>query len=221
MSRRELLTFFIVTLALTAFTLLSINNNKAKTPKNVLQARDKTIIKVTVTPTPTNTPTPTPKPNRVTKYHKYYLKPCIDEIPLTCYKLELSNLGKHFITAYSPQECGYNGSNFPKGWTTASDTICHRAEYSKRYIEPTTCAIDRRLYRFGDLFYIAEFDRVFIAEDTGSAVKNKHLDLFYENYSDVVAFPTGYYTVYSVSVEKYEVKAGDYSILKYIHTKPS
>ena len=219
--RRKLYYTLSAALLIVLISLSMIIDRISLKPEIKPQAVNKTVIKVTVTPTPTNTPTPTPKPNRVTRYYTYILKPYIDEIPLICYRLELSSLGRHFITAYSPQECGYNGSNFPKGWTTASDTICHRAEYSKRYVEPTTCAIDRKLYRFGDLFYIAEFDRVFIAEDTGSAVKNKHLDLFYENYSDVVSFPTGYYTVYSVTVEKYEVKAGDYSILNYIHTKPS
>lgn len=144
-------------------------------------------------------PTPTPKPNRATLYHKYVLRGCyLDEIPLLTVDLKLTSLGKYFITAYCPAECGYNGYNYPRGWTTASDTICHRAEYENRYTEPTTCAIDRKIHSFGDLFYIEEFDRVFIAEDTGSAVKNKHLDLFYIEYSDVVSFPTGYYETYSV-----------------------
>ena len=149
--------------------------------------------------TPTPTPTPTPKPNRATLYHKYILRGCyLDEIPLLTVDLKLTSLGKYFITAYCPAECGYNGYNYPRGWTTASDTICHRAEYENRYTEPTTCAIDRKIHSFGDLFYIEEFDRVFVAEDTGSAVKKKHLDLFYIEYSDVVSFPTGYYETYSV-----------------------
>lgn len=153
----------------------------------------------TPTPSPTATPTPTPKPNRATLYHKYILRGCyLDEIPLLTVDLKLTSLGKYFITAYCPAECGYNGYNYPRGWTTASDIICHRANYSNRYTEPTTCAIDRKIHSFGDLFYIEEFDRVFIAEDTGSAVKNKHLDLFYIEYSDVVSFPTGYYETYSV-----------------------
>lgn len=187
---------------------------------------EETIIQTptpTATPTSTPTPTPTPKPNRVTRYYQSIIKGCyLDEIPLTVTELELTSLGKYFITAYCPSECGYRvysdgTSNYPRGWTTASDTICHRASYSERYTEPTTCAISRSIHRFGDTFYIKEFDRVFVAEDTGSAVKGKHLDLFYEEYSDVCSFPTGYYTVYSVEVNTYQVKACKYDVREIIH----
>ena len=36
-----------------------------------------------------------------------------------------------------------------------------------------------------------------MAEDTG-AFSGRWIDLFYEDYSDVVYFPTGYYSTYSV-----------------------
>ena len=52
------------------------------------------------------------------------------------------------------------------------------------------------------MFYIEEFDRVFVAEDTGPGVNGRHLDLFYEEYDDVISFPTGYYAVYSVWYEE-------------------
>lgn len=113
-------------------------------------------------------------------------------------KMELTYLGRYFITAYSPSECGFNGYNFPAGWTTASGEICHRADYDHRLTEPTSCAISRSIHSFGDEFYLPDFDRTFIAEDTGSAVQGRHLDLFYEDYEDVVSFPTGYYDVYAV-----------------------
>lgn len=111
-------------------------------------------------------------------------------------------IGTYFITAYCPSECGYNGENFPAGWTTASGEICHRADWEDRLWEPTTCAIDRNIHSFGDMFYIEEFDRVFVAEDTGPGVNGRHLDLFYEEYDDVISFPTGYYAVYSVWYEE-------------------
>lgn len=117
---------------------------------------------------------------------------------LTYKEMELTYLGRYYITAYCPSECGYNGYNFPSGWTTASDTICHRADWDHRYTEPTTCAIDRSYHSFGDEFYLPDFDRTFVAEDTGSAVRGHHLDLFYEDYEDVMSFPTGYYDVYAV-----------------------
>lgn len=182
-------------------------------PKYTMELEKEDYAKVTVTPTPTSTPTPTPRPNRATRYYQSVIKGCfLDEVPLTKTELELTSLGKYFITAYCPSECGYNGHNYPAGWRTASDTICHRASYENRYTEPTTCAISRSIHRFNDTFYIKEFDRVFVAEDTGSAVKGKHLDLFYEEYSDVCSFPTGYYTVYSVEINTYQVEACKYDV---------
>lgn len=117
------------------------------------------------------------------------------------------SLGYYFITAYCPHECGYREyddgtDNFPAGWTTASGEICHRAVWEDRLYEPTTCAISRSVHSFGDLFYIEEFDRVFVAEDTGPGVQGRHLDLFYETYDEMAAFPTGYYEVYDVWYEE-------------------
>ena len=106
-------------------------------------------------------------------------------------RMELVSLGKYFITAYCPYECG--GS-----WSTASGATCHRACDNYRLSEPTTCAISRSVHGFGDEFYIKEFDRTFVAEDTGPGVQGRHLDLFYEDYSEVLAFPTGYYEVFAV-----------------------
>lgn len=110
--------------------------------------------------------------------------------------MELVEIGTYFITAYCPAECG--GS-----WSTASGTTCHRADWENRYDEPTTVAIDRRYHSFGDEFYIEEFDRTFIAEDTGPGVQGRWIDIFYEDYSDVLSFQTGYYTVYSVEWVEY------------------
>lgn len=123
---------------------------------------------------------------------------------LTYKRMKLTSLGKYYITAYCPSECGYNGSNYPTGWTSASGTICHRADYNHRLSEPTTVAIDMAYNRFGQTFYIEEFDRTFIAEDNG-AFRGKWLDLFYTEYSDVCSFPTGNYTVYLVEWEEVTV----------------
>ena len=110
-----------------------------------------------------------------------------------CYLLELEPLGKYYVTAYSPQETG--------SWITASGIKLHRATYENRYTEPTTCAVDPKLHKIGKngvKFYIEAFDRVFIAQDTGSAVKGKHLDLAYTDLKSVKSFPTGKYQVYRV-----------------------
>lgn len=132
----------------------------------------------------------------------------IDSLEFPTIEMQLTSLGTYYITGYSPYECG--GS-----WTTASGATCHRSSYEDRLTEPTTCAIDRSLHNFGDLFYIPAFDWVYVAEDTGSAVKGKHLDLFYPEYSDVVNFPTGYYEVYSVEYIYGTVKASNYDITQY------
>ena len=132
---------------------------------------------------------------------------------ITYKEMELTYLGTYFITAYCPAECG--GS-----WTTASGETCHRASWNYRLSEPTTCAISRSVHSFGDEFYIPEFDRTFVAEDTGPGVQGKHLDLFYEDYEDVVYFPTGYYDVYAVEwVEKTVVATEE--DLKYLSDMPA
>ena len=131
------------------------------------------------------------------------------------------SLGYYYLTAYCPHECGYREyddgtDNFPAGWTTASGEICHRADWEDRLYEPTTCAISRSYHSFGDLFYIEEFDRVFVAEDTGPGVQGKHLDLFYETYEEMSEFPTGYYEVYSVWYEEVHYYPGGDEILESI-----
>lgn len=118
-------------------------------------------------------------------------------IKITYKRMELTSLGRYYLTAYCPSECGYNGDNYPTGWLTASGNICHRADYEHRLSEPTTAAIDMSYNRFGDTFYIPYFDRTFIAEDNG-AFRGKWIDLFYEDYASVLSFPSGYYEVFSV-----------------------
>lgn len=124
------------------------------------------------------------------------------DVLITYKEMKLTYLGTYFITAYCPAECG--GS-----WSTASGETCHRADWNYRLSEPTTCAIDRSIHSFLDEFYIPDFDRTFIAEDTGSGVRGRHLDLFYEEYEDVVSFPTGYYEVYSVEWEDVTVPVSE------------
>lgn len=140
-----------------------------------------------------------PKHERQKPFNNFLLR--MEGISFTVTIINKESLGWYFITSYCPAECG--GS-----WQTASGETCHRADWEDRLYEPTTCAIDRNVHSFGDLFYIEEFDRVFIAEDTGSAVLGKHLDLFYEDYDDVLSFPTGWYEVFSVSYEEVECSLG-------------
>lgn len=123
-------------------------------------------------------------------YTNWYLPNHYSTEVITETSIEYEYIGYYYCTAYSPQETG--------SWETASGATLHRADYEDRLIEPTTCAIDRSLHHFGDLFYIPEFDRVFVAEDTGGAVKGRHLDLGYTDLESVWSFPTGSYEVYAV-----------------------
>lgn len=141
------------------------------------------------------------------------IKTKIDTLELPKITMELTSLGTYYVTGYTSIECG--GSTM-----TASGATCHKATEANRIIEPTTCAIDPALHDFGDLFYIAEFDRVYIAEDTGSAVKGKHLDLYFwdDEYGYALSI-TGKYTVYAVEFVEGTYQAGDYDIRKQVADK--
>jgi 3D (Asp-Asp-Asp) domain-containing protein len=134
--------------------------------------------------------------------------PALDTVTIPTTEMKLTSLGTYYVTGYTSSECG--GST-----TTASGATCHKASWENRLTEPTTCAIDPKIHDFGDLFYIPAFDTVYVAEDTGSAVKGKHLDLYYldSEYSQVLQI-TGYYEVYSVEYEYGTAKASDYDVRK-------
>jgi len=136
-------------------------------------------------------------------------KPMLEEVTLPTVTMEMESIGKYWVTNYCPAECG--GS-----WMTSSGAKCHRASYENRLTEPTTVAVDLSYWPYGTLFYIPAFDRVFIAEDTGSGVKGKWLDLFYEDYSDVVNFPVGYYETYVIEYVYGEVPANYYDVRNYM-----
>lgn len=127
------------------------------------------------------------------------IREAIDSITFPTEEMVLTSLGTYYITGYTSIECG--GST-----TTASGATCHKGN-------PTTCAIDPKLHDFGDLFYIAEFDQVYIAEDTGSAVKGKHLDLYFwdDEYNYALSI-TGYYEVFAVEYVYGEELASKYNI---------
>jgi 3D (Asp-Asp-Asp) domain-containing protein len=142
------------------------------------------------------------------KFHEN-MQTTIDEMLVTYYDMEIEYLGTYFVTAYCPAECG--GS-----WQTSSGATCHRADWENRYTEPTTVAIDLRVGSYGDTYYIPEFDRVFVAEDTGPGVQGHWIDVFYEDYEDVLSFPTGSYPVYKViDITEYTILGTDENLEKY------
>lgn len=139
------------------------------------------------------------KINRLPQFDGWFeMRSRMYDVPLSYNYIEYEYLGMYFVTAYCPEECGWNGSNFPKGWTTASDTICH---YSDDWKTPTTCAIDRNYFGFGEYLMIGHPDskdkKIYVTEDTG-AFRGRWIDCFVETMYEVDTWATGYYPVYSV-----------------------
>jgi len=115
-----------------------------------------------------------------------------NDITVTYTTIELDYLGRYFITAYCPEECG--GS-----WMTSSGATCH---YSDTWSEPTTCAIDRNYHRFGEYLAIDFGDgdlKTYVTEDTGPGVRGLWIDCFVVTMDEVRAWPTGWKPVYSVT----------------------
>lgn len=132
----------------------------------------------------------------------------IDTLEFPTVDVVLTSLGTYYITGYTSWEL--NGSV-----QTASGAICHKADSIEDSLNnPTTCAIDPSLHDFGDVFYLESFG-YFIAEDTGSAILGKHIDLYYGlTYEDnqKALTITGYYEVFSVEYEYGSVQASKYDI---------
>lgn len=141
------------------------------------------------------------------------IKAYVDTITFPTVELVLTDLGSYYVTGYTSVECG--GSTM-----TASGATCHKAaSYEDSFYSPTTCAIDPALHDFGDLFFIESFG-LYVAEDTGSAVKGKHLDLyFWDSEYNYALSITGYYKVYAAEVVYGEVKAADYNIQRLVAEK--
>ena len=91
-------------------------------------------------------------------------------------------IGRYFITAYNHEETGSK--------ITASGTTCHEGTI-------TTCAIDPKLHKFGQYFEID--GRLYVAEDTGRLVRNRHVDLYFSSYKAMAKYNSNYQTIYKVS----------------------
>ena len=147
---------------------------------------------------PTNTPTPIPISMQT--LNDVLLMKQFLEREYTFYTMEFEYIGTYFITAYSPEECGYNGSNYPKGWVTASDTICHQ---SSDWKTPNTCAIDRKHHKYGEILLVGDPNdpnnrQVVVTEDCGPGVKGHWIDMFVDSYDQVINWDTRYDSVYRV-----------------------
>lgn len=122
-----------------------------------------------------------------------------NDLTLSFEYVETEYIGRYFITAYSPEECGYNGSNYQIGWKTSTDTICH---YSDDWREPTTCAIDPKVRKYGEYIMVGDpgssSKKIYRCEDCGPGVKGQWVDCFVETYSEVQSWNTRYDNVYLV-----------------------
>ena len=93
-------------------------------------------------------------------------------------------IGRYYITAYNHEETG--------GKRTASGTTCHEGNI-------TTCAADvwGGYFHFGD--YIEVGGRIYRVEDTGSAVKKRHIDIYFASYKEMARYGSHYETIYRVT----------------------
>lgn len=133
------------------------------------------------------------KVNRLPQFEEWFeIRSVMYDVPCSYNYIEYEYLGMYFITAYCPEECG--GS-----WATSTGVICH---YSERWSEPTTCAIDPKVRKYGEYLLVGHPDsadkKIYHAEDCGPGVQGQWIDCFVETMDEVRAWPTGYKPVYLV-----------------------
>ena len=100
----------------------------------------------------------------------------------SCLMYATEPIGRYFITAYNHLETGSK--------ITASGKTCHDGLI-------TTCAADPRYHKFGE--YLEVGGRVYVVEDTGSAVKKRHIDIYFANYKTMARYSSHYETIYRVT----------------------
>lgn len=95
------------------------------------------------------------------------------------------SLGTFYVTAYCDcaRCCTY--ANQP----TASGVYCHSG-----YI--TTCASDTSVLPFGTIILVD--GRLYVCEDTGSAVIGNHVDLYFDSHDEVESYGSNYQEIYIV-----------------------
>lgn len=63
-------------------------------------------------------------------------------------------------------------------------------------VEGTTIAVDPNIIPYGTRVYIPEFNKVFIAQDCGSAIKGNRIDIFMNSYSQAMEWGYKDITIY-------------------------
>lgn len=101
---------------------------------------------------------------------------------MNCLMYATIPIGRYYITAYNDEETACK--------ITASGGRVHQGTI-------TTAAADvPKYFHFGD--YIEVDGRLYRIEDTGSAVKKKHIDLFFDDYKAMARYGSNYQTIYRV-----------------------
>lgn len=120
--------------------------------------------------------------DETTQYHKRdTTEDHLEEIQTSLF-YAVEPIGKYYITAYSHVETGSR--------ITASGAKVHQGTI-------TTAAADvPKYFRFGD--YVEVDGRIYRIEDTGSAVKKRHLDLYEPDMKKLNSY-TSYKQVYRVT----------------------
>ena len=129
------------------------------------------------TPTPTPSPTPTPTPS-----------PTPSPTPTPTPTPAMESLGTFTCTGYCA--CTICCGAYAEG-ITASGVKVH---YDKD--GETTCAVDPSVIPLGTLLYID--GQYYRAEDTGSAVKGKIVDLYFETHDEASAYGSQKHEVFIV-----------------------
>ena len=100
----------------------------------------------------------------------------------SCIMYATQPIGRYFVTAYNDEETNCK--------ITASGGKVHEGTI-------TTCAADPKYHKFGE---VLEIDgRLYVVEDTGSAVKKRHIDIFFDDYKKMARYGSNYQTIYKVS----------------------
>lgn len=142
-------------------------------PEEPIQTPQPTVIRTLLVPD-IEIPKPTEEPYMIELVE-------VPEFSALLYATE--PIGRYYITAYSHLETGSK--------ITASGGTVHQGNI-------TTCAADvPKYFKFGD--YIEVGGRIYRVEDTGSAVKRRHIDIYIPELKKVKNYNSHYEVIYKVT----------------------
>lgn len=144
----------------------------------------------TCTPTPTPTPIPTPT---IVPTSTPTVAPTETSVVIPIVVEDETYLGEFMLTGYCAcsQCCGWSTGITASGRYVTTDPTCH------------TVAVDRNVIPLGTYLTIdyPGFEGIiFRADDTGSAVRGNHIDIYFATHSEALAWSTTYgIPVYSIN----------------------